>query len=570
MSYDSTLLTLLQNEPRTKRRASKPRAPRFDRLLPRLSRPGLAVVALLCVTFLAASCFPLHHTDLWGHLSFGRWIAQQGLLPTADPFRPFDFVASYTNIPWLAQLAGYAAYKLGGASALLLTQASLVTALCAAMIAAARGRGVSTSWAVAAASIALLLALPVLGVLRPQLLGMLLLALVLCGLPRLKTHRHPLVWLPALFALWVNVHGSFSLGLLLVAGWALGLSIEARRADVSWARVMHYRTVRRPWIVLGLAWAACCLNPTGFNIYAQVLSFSAQPNLGEITEWQPTVLASLSGTLFYASCLTTALLLRISPRRIRTEEVLVGLAFGLLALSAMRMTAWWALVWPWIVVPHAAAAWGSLNYGQPRSALGSSISTRYSFSAMALVFATLVWSPATHGLLSGRTPVEGTIVSRGTPLPLADALDELGVEGRLLAPFEWSDYLLWRRGSSIEPLVYCHVHLAGAEVWQDYQRLLRGDEQLVSLVDRYALLWLVVDCQQPPTLLARLIEEPRARLMYQDRRALVFEWLPTFRQRDEILVDESQHPSVPMTGAVEKKQPLAPTEIGIESRDQRR
>ena len=30
---------------------------------------------------------------------------------------------------------------------------------------------------------------------------------------------------------------------------------------------------------------------------------------------------------------------------------------GNLAQLEPRMLAWWAVVWPWVVVPHAAAAW---------------------------------------------------------------------------------------------------------------------------------------------------------------------------------------------------------------------
>lgn len=554
MSYDSTLFDLMREERRPRRRAVAARSLPFEWLVPPIRRSTLAIVALLCGAFVVASCFPLHHTDLWGHLSFGRWIAERDSLPTSDPFRPFDVSAAFTNIPWLAQWLGHEAYRAGGAQALLLVQSLLVTACCGVMLVAARLRGASASWSLLAAATSLVLAAPILGVLRPQLLGMLFFALLLAGLPQLATRRRPAVWIPVLFVLWANVHGSFVLGLLLLACWTLGVTCEARWADESWARVLRYRSIRRPWIVGLLSVLACCANPVGPRILVQVVGFSSQAHLAEITEWQPTVLASLTGGLLLITGLLTGLLLRFSPRRFRCEEILLLIVFGVLALSTLRMSAWWALVWPWVAVPHAAATWRRMASRMPRGDHRSRASFQYTALAGALMWMTLIWSPATHGYVSGRAPIEGKLLSQGTPLPLADALDELHVAGRMFAPLEWSDYLLWRRGTAIEPLVYCHVHLAGPQVWHDYQQLARGDDSLATIAERYALRWLVVDRTRQPGLLARLLGDGRARLMYQDRRALLFEWLPAADDQYEVLVEEKQPAMVPVAESVEKTQ----------------
>ena len=55
--------------------------------IPRTSRGGLAVAVVLCATWLATGVNRLNHTDLWGHLSFGRWIVEHRALPQSDPFR---------------------------------------------------------------------------------------------------------------------------------------------------------------------------------------------------------------------------------------------------------------------------------------------------------------------------------------------------------------------------------------------------------------------------------------------------------------------------------------------------
>ena len=36
-----------------------------------------------------------------------------------------------------------------------------------------------------------------------------------------------------------------------------------------------------------------------------------------------------------------------------------------------------------------------------------------------------------------------------------------GMAGRIVAPMDWADYLIWRTGGAVEPMVYSHVHLSG-------------------------------------------------------------------------------------------------------------
>ena len=86
--------------------------------------------------------------------------------------------------------------------------------------------------AVTAAVTAYLLALPITGTIRPQLFGMLGFAATLWAIARLPSRKHPLAWLPALFALWANLHGSFAMGLVALGCYCLGHTwIAAQTVD---------------------------------------------------------------------------------------------------------------------------------------------------------------------------------------------------------------------------------------------------------------------------------------------------------------------------------------------------
>ena len=105
-------------------------------------------------------------------MDFGRWIAQHGSLPQADPFRSFVEGQPFLNVPWLGQLLGYEAFRWAGLEGLVLGHALLVAVAAAILMLAVCGRGVSAAWAATAAAAAYLLAIPITGTIRPQLFGM--------------------------------------------------------------------------------------------------------------------------------------------------------------------------------------------------------------------------------------------------------------------------------------------------------------------------------------------------------------------------------------------------------------
>src|SRR5262245_39275119 len=90
------------------------------------SRSAATIIVLLAGVLWYFSGRPLYHTDLWGHLGYGRWIAGHGRLPPTDPFMAWAPDAAFVDTAWLWQLATYAVYRLGDVTGLQLLQGTLV------------------------------------------------------------------------------------------------------------------------------------------------------------------------------------------------------------------------------------------------------------------------------------------------------------------------------------------------------------------------------------------------------------------------------------------------------------
>src|ERR1700756_3226458 len=153
--------------------------------------------------------------DMWWHLKTGEIIWTPHTIPITDIFSYTPNHHAVVPHEWLAQVLIYGAYRFGNYSGLMLwlcffTAALFIAgyALCSLYSGNAKVSflGAMTIWFFATIGLAV----------RPQMIGYLLLVfeLLLIHLGRTRSPR----WffcLPPLFAVWVNCHGSFFLGVIL-------------------------------------------------------------------------------------------------------------------------------------------------------------------------------------------------------------------------------------------------------------------------------------------------------------------------------------------------------------------
>ncbi len=499
---------------------------------PNTSRAALTVVAVLCAVFAATSFNRLNHTDLWGHLSYGRWIAQQGALPEADPF-----FATASDIPvrhyaWLAQLSGYWTKTWFGNEGLVFGHALLTTFTAAAVIFAVFRRGTPLFWAAFAGLAMFVLDLPIVGTIRPQLFGQLGLALVLVACSSLPERKHPLVWLPIVMALWSNLHGSVAIGLAVLGVFAMGSLIDSlRERDGDFRSLLRDSRAQRLLGAVGLALVGSCLNPHGPWILVHSLSFGGNETLSHISEWRRTEPASLTFVLLAASVIFTSVAVKFSERKWKLYEfVLLGL-FAVATMLAIRMLAWWAILWPCLVMPHLASAvgrWLRERGGEPTPDAPTAMRT---LMAVACVFTTIILAPPTFAVVSGESRGEVPVTVTETPVHVADELERRAAAGKFFAPMDWSDYLVWRSDAQLKPLIYSHVHLADPQVWNDYAKVFVADGKSLDLLRSHDIRYVVASRERNAQLAGMLLKydaegQGGVRVIYRDQKALIAELTP--------------------------------------------
>src|SRR5262249_23741217 len=144
-----------------------------------------------------------------------------------------------------------------------------------------------------------------------------------------RVSARALLALPLLMALWVNLHGTFVLGLVIVALVCAG---EMLRHLLQRPGALDRRHVGALVAGAAASGAAALLNPLGPGIAHYVATVVSDPAVRSlVAEWQPPSLRTYSGVCFFATLAALPLVWLLSRRRPTLTD---GLLLGVLAALA--------------------------------------------------------------------------------------------------------------------------------------------------------------------------------------------------------------------------------------------
>jgi len=236
------------------------------------------IFCVVVVAFCLANAPVFVDPDTAWHLAAGDLILAHRHVPLHDSWSFTAGNEDWYNLSWLFDVGASAFFSAGGFSALyavtLLAFAGAVTFM--AQLCQARGAGMIAT--LLAVSVAAYVVFP--GVLaRPSLCSFVITAVFYRQLLRYRGSGlwQDVVWLPALMALWANLHAGF---LLAIAMMILFL------CEAAWERDGH--RARGLCLLIAACFAASFLNPFGVRIYQIIYrTISSDFIQNDIVEWGP-------------------------------------------------------------------------------------------------------------------------------------------------------------------------------------------------------------------------------------------------------------------------------------------
>lgn len=302
-------------------------AQRVRRLSAALFAPLLGAFLCALLLYLPAEMSP----DGWFALLSGHEIVAHGL-PTHDALIVWGHGRRWVDQQWLAQLAYYGLYSLGGLRLALIVNAAVVTGAFAAAIAVARSFGGSRLSTLGVAIPAGFVIGWHASALRPQAFTLpLFVALTWLLVSDARAQSRRVFLVVPLLALWANLHGTVVLAALMVVVYAASSVASHRRVALRDA---------------GLAASAALLpfaSPYAPHLpgYYHELLFNSQ--LAQyVPDWRPTALSGVTAAFYLLALLAIFVLGRARGSATLFERVLLVLLL-ILGVEATRGMPWFAL-----------------------------------------------------------------------------------------------------------------------------------------------------------------------------------------------------------------------------------
>ncbi len=473
----------------------------------------VAVILLLGAVCVALwRIFPLSSKDLWTHLKFGEWICSHRSLPEREPFcAPPEEAQELTHTQWLTQAAFYQIFRLGervaggseinrlagGVEMLRLTLALLVLARMIVLLIAYRRISGSLTWGLIALSVSLLLTWTNLVELRPHVVGEVFFACLLMLLSRPIPSRATTIIVPPLFVLWANCHASFLGGLALIALCLIARLLDRSRFELSLGDLIRRdRRLHRLAIMLVVSIVATgFLNPHGWRIFDRILTVDGHANMLALAEWQPLRMELAFGWhwIFLGSMLVAIITHLLSPTGFSAGDMLLLFAFAAAGCMQQHMLVWWAMMLPWVLLPHWVACASGPN-SQDRSDCEriSRNRTATSIAAGIVLGALVVSSPIFTWLRNGQPAALDQSLDADTPWALClqlqaePSVDSIAFpqlhefleknypngrfHGMIMVAPRMGDFFVWR---GLPVPVCSQLYWFKAKYWADLEPLLQ-------------------------------------------------------------------------------------------------
>ncbi len=434
-------------------------------------RPGDAMAAgafvLLFALLSVMGAALLQDGDTWWHVRVGTTILDTHVLPTVDVYSFTALGEPWIAKEWLSQVVLAQAYAVGGWPGVVLLTATAVGSAFA-LLAGFLRRRLSLVATVLTLGIAFLLASPHI-IARPHALALPVLVLWVRTLVVAEERdTGPSWWLLGLMVLWVNLHGSFLLGLVFAGAFAVAAVVEAP-ADG------RGKVVRRWGVFLAASTACALVTPYGVGTLRAALDvLSLGPALQVIVEWRPPDLSVISAFVVVLMLAIGSLLVKglVLP----WPRALLVLGVLYLALSAVRNGELLAFVAPLLLAGPAASQHPSIAAEADVS--GVRASRRVSTWVVAMVLSAAV-AAATLAFSEAAPAVAGS------PEAAVDALATVGAD-RVLNDYGFGGYLVFR---GIPTFIDGRTELHGSTAVLEHFQAISGRSPalLVELLERHAI-----------------------------------------------------------------------------------
>jgi hypothetical protein len=351
-----------------------------------------------------------------------------------------------------------------------------------------------------------------------------------------KTSR--LFWLPALMLVWVNLHGGFILGFVLLGVYIAGGAVQyytsrdERKAVGSWLRTLG--------LVTGLSLLASFANPYSYKLHLHIYQYLSDRFLMDrVSEFLSPDFHGAAQQCFAVLLLITILALASARRRPEPAQLLVVLMAAYSGLYSSRNLPVSSMLLTLIVAPLLSETIAKLSedaeiaswlrafflrlhaFGMRMGKLESQLQGHV---WLVLAFVLGLWACAHGGRLGSAQLINAYFDEKRFPVEAAQVIVDRDIREPIFCPDLWGGYLIYRLYPQTKVWVDDRHDLYGNQFFKDYLKVVYVQSDWEKVLDEKHVNWILV--QKNSSLGTILGQAPSWRLIHEDATAVLFQRSP--------------------------------------------
>ncbi|OLE80231.1 MAG: hypothetical protein AUG06_05630 [Actinobacteria bacterium 13_1_20CM_2_65_11] len=453
--------------------------------------------------------------DFWWHIRIGRWMVENGRLPSTDIFTYTVPIHVWTDHEYLTEVLMWLIYSTAGAIGIAIFFGVITYAGFYLMYRQVRREPfviVGVGLAVGAVAGA-----PIWGP-RAQMITFALTCLELYWLQGYLSGRsRALQWFPLVIALWANLHGGWVIGFV----W-LGVALVAELIGWAWnpSNPAHRVHVRFLAIISAACAVAVLATPHGFSLYLypfQTVASAAQERL--IVEWFSPDFHQHFLRPF--EVMVFLLVAGFALRRPTVYDLLLSLVALGLSLQSVRNVALFVAAATPVLIRTYSGYWKEVSAARGWKLALPSRSLFAAITALALLVVALA---TTVHIASEVSPShQQSLTASNYPVAAADWLaahPEVGT--KMYNQYGWGGYLAYRfyPQPNRRVFIFGEAALMGDGLLNDYQAIQTLRSNWKTLLDGYGVDYVVYN--RGEALANVLATQPDWKLVYEDSEAQIY------------------------------------------------
>jgi hypothetical protein len=436
------------------------------------------LVTLLFFLFLGRNIFS--DPDLWWHLRDARYLVTSHAMIHGDMY---SFTATgnpWINSEWLSELPFYLAWERFGPRGLFLLTIMLIEAVTLGVCLLCFQQTRNIKPALIASGLFILMMSVSMGP-RTVMFGWLCLIAEIYLLRAFAGGRDRLWLLPFLFCLWINLHGTWPIGvvyLLLFVGCGLREGSWGSIASTAWSSAQRIRL----YCITGLSAIALFLNPYGWRLvtFPFQMIFAHKLMIENVEEWQSLNFHVFRGKVTFVVIAGLLIANIVRRRGWRLNEFVFLLIAILSALTYTRLLVLAGIALsPWIAV--------ELDLFEPYDAKADK---PWMNLAVVLILASIVFSQIP------KLPELNKQIAEACPLKSVQYMETVQLSGRIMNELSWGGYLEWNQPQAQFFIDSRSELFDPAGVLQDYIDA-TGVRHTLQLLDKYEIRYVLFPKNDP-------------------------------------------------------------------------